>query len=67
MSYKHWRVEDDNNIATVTLDAEGASANTLSREVLEELEKLLDRAERARTRGRDLPLRPSRISSSAPT
>ena len=43
MSYKHWQVEDDNNIATVTLDVEGTSANVLSREVLEELEKLLDR------------------------
>jgi len=43
MSYRHWQVEDSHNIATVTLDVEGASANALSREVLDELEKIIDR------------------------
>jgi len=43
MSTRHWTVEDHNNISTVTIDVEGASANTLSHEVLDELDKILDR------------------------
>ncbi len=43
MSFRHWRVDDQNNISTVTLDVEGANANTLSHEVLDELAKILDR------------------------
>ena len=43
MNYKHWRVEEEQNIATATLDVVDASANALSHEVLEELGHLLDR------------------------
>jgi 3-hydroxyacyl-CoA dehydrogenase/enoyl-CoA hydratase/3-hydroxybutyryl-CoA epimerase len=43
MSLRHWRVEDSHNIATVTLDVEGAHANALSRAVLDEFEKIIDR------------------------
>jgi len=43
MSFRHWQVDDHNNITTVTLDVEGASANALSHEVLDELAKILDR------------------------
>ena len=40
--YKHWREErDGDNIAWLTLDRADASVNTLSAEVLEELDRLL--------------------------
>ncbi len=42
MSSRHWRLEEAQNIATLTLDVEGASANALSREVIGELDALLD-------------------------
>ena len=41
MSFRHWRSEENQNIATLTLDAEGANANVLSHTVLEELDQLL--------------------------
>jgi len=43
MSYRHWQVDDQNNISIVTLDVEGASANALSHEVLDEFGKIIDR------------------------
>jgi len=43
MSFRHWQVEESRNIAVVTLDVEGANANVLSRSVLDELEKIIDR------------------------
>lgn len=43
MSFTHWRVDDHNNVTTITLDVEGANANALSRTVLDELEKIIDR------------------------
>ena len=41
MSFRHWRIEEDQKIATLILDVEGASANVLSRAVLDELDQLL--------------------------
>jgi 3-hydroxyacyl-CoA dehydrogenase/enoyl-CoA hydratase/3-hydroxybutyryl-CoA epimerase len=41
MSFRHWRSEENQNIATLTLDVEGASANVLSHAVLDELDQLL--------------------------
>ena len=41
MSFRHWRTEENQNIATLTLDVEGASANVLSHGVLDELDQLL--------------------------
>lgn len=41
MSFRHWRSEENLNIATLTLDAEGANANVLSHGVLDELDQLL--------------------------
>jgi len=43
MSFRHWRVEEDQNVSTITFDTEGANANTLSQEALDELAKILDR------------------------
>jgi 3-hydroxyacyl-CoA dehydrogenase/enoyl-CoA hydratase/3-hydroxybutyryl-CoA epimerase len=43
MSFQHWQVDDQDNVTTITLDVAGASANTLSHEVLDELDKILDR------------------------
>ena len=41
-SYQHWHLEiDDHNIAWAAFDKAGASANTLSADVLEELDTLL--------------------------
>ena len=41
-SYRHWRFEQDQaGIATLTLDRADSSTNSLSREVLDELERLL--------------------------
>ena len=42
----HWKVTvDGSGIATATLDKNGASANTLSREVMEELSSIISQAE----------------------
>jgi 3-hydroxyacyl-CoA dehydrogenase/enoyl-CoA hydratase/3-hydroxybutyryl-CoA epimerase len=41
MSLRHWRTEEHLNIATLTLDVEGANANVLSHAVLDELDQLL--------------------------
>jgi 3-hydroxyacyl-CoA dehydrogenase/enoyl-CoA hydratase/3-hydroxybutyryl-CoA epimerase len=41
MSLHHWRMEENQNIATLTLDVEGANANALSHAVLEELDTLI--------------------------
>ena len=41
MSTRHWRLEEDRKIATLTLDVDGASANVLSQAVLDEFDKLL--------------------------
>jgi 3-hydroxyacyl-CoA dehydrogenase/enoyl-CoA hydratase/3-hydroxybutyryl-CoA epimerase len=41
-SYRHWRLEQDRSgIARLILDRAGSSTNSLSREVLEELDRLL--------------------------
>ncbi len=48
---RHWRLEESQEIAWLTLDVAGASANTLSRAVLEEFEFLLQDLERAPYRG----------------
>ncbi|MEK7303764.1 MAG: 3-hydroxyacyl-CoA dehydrogenase NAD-binding domain-containing protein, partial [Pseudomonadota bacterium] len=42
MSFRHWRMEENLNIATLTLDVEGANANVLSHGVLDEFDKLLN-------------------------
>ena len=48
MSPRHWRLEENRKIATLTLDVEGASANVLSQAVLDEFDKLLiDLAEKS--------------------
>ena len=41
MNARHWKLDEYQNIATLTLDVEGASANALSHEVLDEFDKLL--------------------------
>jgi len=41
MSLRHWRLEENQNIATLTLDVEGANANALSHGVLDELDQLI--------------------------
>ncbi|MBM3345031.1 MAG: crotonase [Betaproteobacteria bacterium] len=42
-TYKHWRIETDaDNIAWLIIDRAGASTNTLSTEVLAELDRALD-------------------------
>jgi 3-hydroxyacyl-CoA dehydrogenase/enoyl-CoA hydratase/3-hydroxybutyryl-CoA epimerase len=42
-NYKHWRIEPDaDNIAWLIIDRAGASTNTLSTEVLAELDRALD-------------------------
>jgi len=41
MSFRHWRTEENLNIATLTLDVEGANANALSHGVLDELDQLI--------------------------
>jgi 3-hydroxyacyl-CoA dehydrogenase/enoyl-CoA hydratase/3-hydroxybutyryl-CoA epimerase len=43
MSFRHWRVQEEENIATVSFDADGSSANTLSQDALDEFAKILDR------------------------
>ena len=41
MNARHWKLDEHQNIATLTLDVDGASANALSHEVLDEFDKLL--------------------------
>ena len=41
MSFRHWRTEENLNIATLTLDVEGANANALSQAVIDELDSLV--------------------------
>ncbi len=42
-NYKHWQLtRDTDRIAWLTIDRDGESTNTLSRDVLEELDRLLD-------------------------
>src|SRR4030065_187562 len=41
MSFRHWRTEENLNIATLTLDVEGANANVLSHVVRVGLDELL--------------------------
>jgi 3-hydroxyacyl-CoA dehydrogenase/enoyl-CoA hydratase/3-hydroxybutyryl-CoA epimerase len=44
LRFKHWKTsEGDDGIVVLTLDREGASANALSREVLDELDTLVER------------------------
>jgi 3-hydroxyacyl-CoA dehydrogenase/enoyl-CoA hydratase/3-hydroxybutyryl-CoA epimerase len=50
--YQHWHLETDaDDIAWLHLDQAGASANTLGREVMDELDTLLDELEAARPMG----------------
>jgi len=50
-SYRHWRVElNDSGICHLTLDRAGSSTNSLSREVLDELDLLLAGLERTAPR-----------------
>ncbi|HTQ77543.1 MAG TPA: 3-hydroxyacyl-CoA dehydrogenase NAD-binding domain-containing protein [Burkholderiales bacterium] len=50
--YKHWRLEQDaQGLAWLTFDKQGESANTFSREALEELSAALDEAAAAKPRG----------------
>jgi 3-hydroxyacyl-CoA dehydrogenase/enoyl-CoA hydratase/3-hydroxybutyryl-CoA epimerase len=50
--YKHWRWEKDaQDLAWLTFDKEGESANTFSRDALEELAAALDEIAAARPRG----------------
>ena len=49
---KHWQVSvDDEGIVSATLDQAGAGANTLSREVMGELARIVEAAEAAPPRG----------------
>jgi len=51
-SYQHWRlVVDEQNIAWAHLDRADAAANTLNREVVTELDTILDQLETDRPRG----------------
>jgi 3-hydroxyacyl-CoA dehydrogenase/enoyl-CoA hydratase/3-hydroxybutyryl-CoA epimerase len=51
-AWRHWKLgRDDNNIAWLILDKAGSSANTLSEEVLTELNDVLTRIEREPPRG----------------
>ncbi|NII54776.1 3-hydroxyacyl-CoA dehydrogenase NAD-binding domain-containing protein [Luteibacter sp. SG786] len=44
LRFKHWKTsEGDDGIVVLTLDREGSSANALSREVLDELDTLVER------------------------
>jgi 3-hydroxyacyl-CoA dehydrogenase/enoyl-CoA hydratase/3-hydroxybutyryl-CoA epimerase len=50
-SYRHWRsAQDDTGIVHLTLDREGSSTNSLSREVLGELDRLLSELEKTTPR-----------------
>jgi 3-hydroxyacyl-CoA dehydrogenase / enoyl-CoA hydratase / 3-hydroxybutyryl-CoA epimerase len=51
-NYKHWKLETDrDNLAWLSFDKRGASANTLSQETLAELDAALDEARSAGPRG----------------
>ena len=51
-AWRHWRLtRDDEGIAWLTLDVQGAGANVLSREVLAELEAVLEAVEAEPPRG----------------
>ncbi|TCV97494.1 short chain enoyl-CoA hydratase /3-hydroxyacyl-CoA dehydrogenase [Luteibacter rhizovicinus] len=44
LRFKHWKTsEDENGIVVLTLDREGSSVNALSREVLGELDEIVER------------------------
>src|SRR5215510_14892023 len=48
MRPQHWRLKtDDDGVAWLTIDKAGSSANRLSRQVMEELNALLEQIERA--------------------
>ena len=50
--YKHWRYEQDTQgLVWLTFDKQGESANTFSREALEELSAVLDEIRAAMPRG----------------
>ncbi len=50
--FEHWRLaRDADNVAWLVMDKKGASANTLSADVLEELNTALDEIERDRPKG----------------
>jgi 3-hydroxyacyl-CoA dehydrogenase/enoyl-CoA hydratase/3-hydroxybutyryl-CoA epimerase len=50
--YKHWRIEiDAQNLAWLTFDKQGESANTFSRDALEELSLALDEIKAAAPKG----------------
>jgi 3-hydroxyacyl-CoA dehydrogenase/enoyl-CoA hydratase/3-hydroxybutyryl-CoA epimerase len=50
--WKHWRMRtDEDGIAWLLFDKQGASANTMDEEVLAELDAALDKLERDRPRG----------------
>ena len=51
-AYKHWRHEQDaQNLVWLTFDRQGESANTFSREALEELSASLDEIAAAKPKG----------------
>ena len=51
-SWRHWKLAlDENGIAWLAIDKAGASANTLSEEVLTELNDVLEHLERAPPKG----------------
>ncbi|ESR23853.1 3-hydroxyacyl-CoA dehydrogenase NAD-binding domain-containing protein [Lutibaculum baratangense] len=50
--FRHWRLaRDEDNVAWLVIDKEGASANTLSADVLAELDRALEEIERDRPKG----------------
>jgi 3-hydroxyacyl-CoA dehydrogenase/enoyl-CoA hydratase/3-hydroxybutyryl-CoA epimerase len=52
LSWKHWRMRsDEDGVAWLLFDKQGASANTLDDETLTELDAALDKLERDRPRG----------------
>ena len=51
-NYKHFQLEtDDDNIAWLSIDKAGANANSLGRELVDELETVLDELETERPKG----------------
>jgi 3-hydroxyacyl-CoA dehydrogenase/enoyl-CoA hydratase/3-hydroxybutyryl-CoA epimerase len=60
-TFRHFKFEsDENGILWMTLDKEGASTNTLSQDVMEELDRIVD--ELARAKPRALVLRSAKSS-----
>ena len=50
--YRNWRLDDDlDGVCWLTIDRAGESANSLSREVLTELEQIVTTLEKERPRG----------------